>query len=275
MLSEQNLRQGNLPEALVQLQNEVRKNPANTKSRVFLFQLLAVMGQWERALNQLAVLGEMDASTLPMVQTYREAIRCERLRADVFAGRRSPLILGDPDPWMALLLEALRLTADGHHVQARAARDQAFESAAATPGTVDGQPFAWIADADTRLGPVIEAIVNGRYYWIPFQRIRSIRLEAPADLRDLIWMPAQFIWSNQGEAVGLIPARYPDSENSADPLVRTSRKTEWREGEGEAFFGLGQRILTTDVAEYPLLDIRLIALTDTSMDTVSENTPAD
>lgn len=275
MLSEQNLRQGNLPEALVQLQNEVRKNPANTKSRVFLFQLLAVMGQWERALNQLAVLGEMDASTLPMVQTYREAIHCERLRADVFAGRRSPLIFGDPDPWMALLLEALRLTADGHHVQARAARDQAFEIAAATPGTVDGQPFAWIADADTRLGPVIEAIVNGRYYWIPFQRIRSICLEAPADLRDLIWMPAQFTWSNGGEAVGLIPTRYPDSGNSADPLIRTSRKTEWREAEGDAFFGLGQRILTTDAAEYPLLDIRLIALTDTSRDAVSETAPTD
>jgi hypothetical protein len=38
---------------------------------------------------------------------------------------------------------------------------------------------------------------------------------------------------------------------------------------------LGQRILTTDVAEYPLLDIRLIALIDTSGDAVSENTPAD
>ncbi|MFO1349473.1 MAG: hypothetical protein U1F68_01835 [Gammaproteobacteria bacterium] len=35
------------------MQEQVRKNPANAKYRVFLFQLLAVLGQWERALNQL------------------------------------------------------------------------------------------------------------------------------------------------------------------------------------------------------------------------------
>ena len=32
-----------------------------------------------------------------MVQTYREALRCEVHRAEVFAGRKSPLILGEPD----------------------------------------------------------------------------------------------------------------------------------------------------------------------------------
>ena len=35
--------------------------------------------------------------------------------------------------------------------------------------------FEWIADADDRLGPVLEAIVNGRYYWVPFERVRRIQ----------------------------------------------------------------------------------------------------
>lgn len=261
LVAEESLHAGDLPAALQQLQEQVRKQPANVQYRVFLFQLLAVLGQWDKAMTQLNVLGEMDASTLPMVQTYREAIHCERLRAEVFAGRRSPLIFGDPYPWMALLLEALRLTADGHHVQARAARDQAFESAAATPGTVDGQPFAWIADADTRLGPVIEAIVNGRYYWIPFQRIRSIRLETPADLRDLVWMPAQFTWANGGASVGLIPTRYPGSETAGDNAIRMARKTEWLDCGSDLYCGLGQRMLATDAGEYPLLEVRAIELT--------------
>jgi len=227
---------------------------------VFLFQLLAVLGRWEKAMTQLNVLGELDSSTLPMVRTYRETLRCEALRAQVFAGQRSPLIFGDPVQWLALLFEALRLTAAGHHAQAQTIRQQAFEAAPATPGALDGQPFVWIADADTRLGPVVEAIINGRYYWVPFQRIRAIQLEAPADLRDLVWMPAQFIWRNGGETVGFIPSRYPDSEASSDPAIQLGRKTEWQEYEGDAFLGLGQRLLATDGGECPLLEIRSITL---------------
>lgn len=260
MPAEQSLREGRVRDALAELQAQVRKEPANAKYRIFLFQLLAVLGQWERALNQLNVLGEMDASSLPMVQTYREAIRCEMLRADIFAGRRSPLVFGDPAPWVAFLLEALRLSAEGHPAQAQTARDQAFEAAPATTGTLDGQPFAWLADADPRLGPVLEAVVNGRYYWIPFQRIRTVALEQPADLRDYVWMPARFTWANGGETVGLIPSRYPGSEAGADPLVQLGRKTEWLEGDAGVCLGLGQRMLATDQGEYPLLDIRRIEL---------------
>ena len=74
MPAQQFIRDGNLIGALTALQNAVRKNAADVKLRIFLFQLLAVLGQWSRALTQLNLAGELDASTLPMVQTYREAI---------------------------------------------------------------------------------------------------------------------------------------------------------------------------------------------------------
>ena len=45
------------------------------------------------------------------------------------------------------------------------------------------------ADADTRLGPVIEAVINGRYYWVPFGRTVEVEIAAPADLRDRVWIP--------------------------------------------------------------------------------------
>ncbi|MEE4376953.1 MAG: type VI secretion system accessory protein TagJ [Candidatus Competibacteraceae bacterium] len=260
ILSEQSLREGNLEESLAQLQDQVRKNPAKAEYRVFLFQLLVVLGQWQRALTQLNVLGEMDASTLAMVQTYREALRCEVLRAQVFAGQRSPLIFGQPEEWVALLLEALQLTAQGHYQQAQAVRENAFETAPTTSGSLDGQPFDWIADADTRMGPMLEAIVDGRYYWIPFQRISKITLEKPEDLRDMVWAPVQFTWANGGETVGLIPTRYPGSQDSNDSQILLAHKTEWNEHESDTFLGLGQRVLATDVAEYPLLDTRLIEL---------------
>ena len=260
MLLGELLTEHSLQPALTRLQDQVRREPANPKHRIFLFQLLAVLGQWERALNQLNVLAEMDASSLPMVQTYREALRCELLRAEVFAGRRSPLIFGDPEPWTALLLEALRLTAEGHYQQAASMREQAFEAAPTTPGVIDQQPFAWIADADSRLGPMLEAIIHGRYFWIPFQRIASVKLEAPADLRDLVWTPADFTWINGGETVGLIPTRYPGSQTSADPAVQLSHKTEWLEPADGVYLGMGQRLWVSDAGEHPLLDARLLRL---------------
>ena len=260
MLAEDRLREGDLDETLRQLQEQVRKEPANTKYRVFLFQLLAVMGQWERAMNQLNVAGELDAGTLAMVQTYREALRCEVLRGEIFAGRRSPLVFGEPEEWFALLLEAQRLLAQGAGEQAMEMRERALETAPATPGTIDGAPFEWIMDGDNRLGPVVEAIVNGRYYWVPFQRIRSLQIEEPADLRDLVWMPAHFTWANGGESAGLIPTRYPGSETSPDPELRRGRRTEWLEQPGGAYVGQGQRMFFTDSGEYPLMEVRSITL---------------
>ena len=63
-LAEQHLQEGRLQEALAELQNQVRKDPANPKLRTFLFQLLAVLGEWDRALTQLNVAGELDAANL-------------------------------------------------------------------------------------------------------------------------------------------------------------------------------------------------------------------
>ena len=51
------LRAGKLPEALKALENAVRKDPADAGLRVFLFQLLAVVGQWDRALTQVKLAG--------------------------------------------------------------------------------------------------------------------------------------------------------------------------------------------------------------------------
>jgi type VI secretion system protein ImpE len=221
-------------------------------------------------MNQLNVAGELDAATLAMVQTYREALRCESLRAEIFAGRHSPLVLGQPPQWLALLMEALRLGAQGKHGEAERLRSEAFEAAPATSGTLNGEAFEWIADADGRLGPVLEAIVNGRYYWVPFERIREIQIEAPEDLRDMVWLPAHFELANEGEAFGLIPSRYPSSESSDDGLVQLGRKTEWQEQDGGLFVGLGQRLLTTEAGDYSILDVRQITL-NTQDDTAAED----
>jgi type VI secretion system protein ImpE len=259
MTPESKLKEGRLDEALALLTKEVRSNPADAKRRVFLFQLLALLGQWERAQNQLNVSGELEPLNAMMWGAYTEALKGELVRAEVFEGKRLPVVIGEPEQWLALLLQALKLTADGRHEQAAALREQAFEQAGAVGGNVDGAPFEWIADADPRMGPCLEIIINGGYSWVPFSRLQELKFEAPTDLRDKVWVPVQVTWNNGGRAIGFIPGRYPGSERSDDNSIVLARKTEWIDAGAGLQVGLGQRMLATDTADYPLLDARLIS----------------
>ena len=254
----ESFRNGDLGACLASLQAEVKRSPADVKQRVFLAQVLMLIGHWERALTQLGVMKELDASTLPMVHAYSAAIQCERLRAGVFSGERSPLLFGEPEPWMAELIQAVGLLAKGHATEAAALRSRALEAAPATAGTLNDQPFEWLADADPRLGPMLEVLLNGNYYWVPMHRVREIKVEPPGDVRDLVWLPADFTWANGGEAVGLIPTRYPGSEMASDDAIRLARKTDWTDAGADTAIGLGQRLLATDAADLPLLDLRSI-----------------
>ena len=144
--AEQSLKAGDPVAALVHLQDQVRARPADAKLRVFLFQLLCVLGQWERALTQLKVASELDPATLAMAQTYREAVRCEAIRRDVFSGKKSPMVFGEPEPWLAFLIESL-LSASRDAAKSDELRRRAFDEAATSAGEINGQEFSWIADA--------------------------------------------------------------------------------------------------------------------------------
>jgi len=254
------LSSGNLQESYSELTAEIRKNPSDVKRRIFLFQLLCIRGEWKRAVTQLKVIGEMDASALPMVQTYREVLVCEKYREAVFAGRKAPLVFGAPEQWVALLIEALKLLAEGEPEAAAALRNEAFELAPATGGQADGKAFNWIADADMRLGPVLEVIMNGQYYWVPFATVSQLKFEEPGDLRDQVWTPVEITFANGGQSVGFIPSRYPGTAETGDDALMLARKTDWQDAGGETFVGVGQRLFASDAEDLALLDLRRLDL---------------
>jgi type VI secretion system protein ImpE len=258
--AERSLQEARPAEALQLLQEEVRTSPGDAKLRIFLFQLLSVLGQWQRALTQLNMSAELDPGALAMAQMYREALRCEALRAEVFAGRKSPMVFGEPEVWLALLIESMLRAGLGDMQHSKELSQQAFEGAPVSSGTLNDERFEWIADADMRLGPVLETIINGHYYWVPFMHLSRVDIEPPVDLRDLVWMPAHLQFTNGGESVALIPARYPGSESSTDGSILMTRKTQWEEHSPGTFHGLGQRILATNAGEVPLLEVRSISL---------------
>lgn len=243
--------------ALVEL---VRSQPTDEQARMFLFQLLAVTGEWDKSRAQLLALTQIASEAQMLAAAYGQAIEAEKQRAAIFDGAAEmPLLIGE-DGWAQGVARGIGLLARGDVAGAVAARDEAFDNAPDMPGTIDGQHFDWLADADSRFGPTIEAILGGRYGLIPFDQIVSIKSDGPKDLRDTVWYPVQIAFRNGQSAAAFLPARYPGSESSTDDAERLGRATNWADREwGQE--GSGQRLWSfSDSDDRGLLELRSLVL---------------
>lgn len=243
-----------------QVQGAVREHPSDDKLRVHLFQLYAQAGQWQKALAQLQVAAQLNETHKLLAQAYRLALRAETMRQDVFAGTRTPQVLGKPSPWVGYLIEALQEEGKGHATQAAELRIQALDTAQAVAGRINETPFEWIADADSRIGPVLEVFVNGDYYWLPFESVVEIKIDKPEDLRDLVWLPAHVKLVNEGLHPVMLPARYPLVEGVVEDGHLRSRLTSWTENEEGEWVGHGVKVFATNSTEMSILDVRQIRL---------------
>lgn len=249
------LRSGDLEGARAALVEVVRTRPADEQARMFLFQLLAVSGEWDKAKRQLNALAQLSGEAQMLSVAYGQAIDAEAERAAVFAGTaRARQHVASP--WAEGVIDAIGHFARGEIAAGEDARDAAFDAAPETPGTIDGEAIDWIADADSRFGPTFEAIIGGRYGLQPFDQVARIESEGARDLRDIVWYPVQIHFRTGQSVAAMLPARYPGSEGSADPNERLARATTWRDTDwGQQ--GSGQRLwsLSTE-ADKELLSVR-------------------
>jgi type VI secretion system protein ImpE len=221
---------GQLGAAIEALGVELRSNPGDAQRRAFLFELTSFAGEWGRAEKQLDVLaggGHMaEAGSL----IYRAAITAERVREHMFDTGDFP---STPAP---------------------------------TPvaGTLNGEPFSEITDADPRIGARLEVMAGGRYLWLPFAHIASLLMPAPTRLRDLHWAPAQVRLGPQvrdqelGEV--LLPAITPAAWRHADDAIRLGRVVDWEELPNGDFAPIGQKVLVVDGRHVPLLQVRELTI---------------
>lgn len=218
---------GKIDEALQTLTASLRHDPTDVRSRTFLFELLAFLGELDRAEKQLDILADSSQEAGMGTLVYRSAIQAERLRRAMFDEKSFPRTVLEPPP----------------------------------PGTLNGAPFKAIEDADARLGARLEVFAAGSYLWLPLAHIASVRMEAPKRLRDLLWIPAILKTSPRcgGADLGevLLPALTPLAFRHADHSVRLGRQTVWDEIDGAAV-PMGQKLLRVDGEEFPILEVRTL-----------------
>lgn len=249
--------------ALKRAEEDVRNHPTKTSARWLLFELLCIQGSWERALKQLQTWATLNVGSDGAAQTMRGLILAEHQRNEVFSGRQVPVPVVDLAPWMAALAQAIDLNAKGDHAQADAVRASALDVAPEVAGLGNLGSFAWITDSDTRLGPVCEVIAQGSYRWLSFNDLRSIRIEPPERLLDLVWTSAQIVLFDGTPLRAFLPTRYPlsiantpEAKISASDDQLLSRETTWFEVGETGVCAAGQKIWTTDQTDWPLLDVR-------------------
>lgn len=223
---------GKLDEAIQSLQAELRDNPTDKERRTFLFELLCFAGEYDRAEKHLNILGDANADAATGSLLYRAALNAERMRNRLFEEGDYPGLPADSPP---------------------------------IRGSLNGQPFEDIEDADPRIGPRLEIYAAGQYMWLPLAHVASVEMRPPARLRDLLWIPALVKTGPafQGQELGevLVPAISPFSFRHQDPNVRLGRLTVWDQTDPDNPVPLGQKTLLVDGEDIPLLEVRSLEIT--------------
>jgi protein involved in temperature-dependent protein secretion len=255
------LRAGDLSGARQALVDRVKRAPDDQPSRMFLFQLQCVLGEWDKAKAQLRLLAQMSPEAQMLSVAYNLAIDAEIEREKVFVGGAPPALLVNTSEWAGDLTAALGFLAQGRADEASAARDRAFDAAPDTPGRFGDQAFDWIADADARFGPAFEAVIYGRWGLVPFDAVRKMTSEGPQDLRDLVWLPVEIEFKTGQSVAGILPVRYPGTQASGSAELILARGTDWREGPNGSQ-GVGQRIWALGDGD----DVGILALRQLTFD---------
>ena len=91
MSAKELLREGKLTEAIDAQVQAVKAAPGDTTARIFLFELLAGAGDWERASKHLDVVASQAPDMATGVSSYQATLRAEQARDALFAtGQGAP-----------------------------------------------------------------------------------------------------------------------------------------------------------------------------------------
>jgi type VI secretion system protein ImpE len=258
---------GNLSGAIDQLTQEVRSNPRELRSRIFLFELLCFAADYQRAERQLDAVAQTsgDVKVEMGAQIYRSLLQAEKARQAFFTGSsRLPKFFSEPPSYAVFHAEAvthLRETRFDELEESLAKSDDLLKPA---KGEKDGAPFEDLKDGDDLLGPFLEVFCQGEYFWLPFEQIKRLEIQPPRTLRDLIWIQASIELHEKPLGDVFVPVQYFGSHQHSDDLVKLGRMTDWKTVGQGTLLGAGQRTFFADETECPLLEIKKIEFAGSS-----------
>jgi type VI secretion system protein ImpE len=130
-------------------------------------------------------------------------------------------------------------------------------------GTCNGRAFEDLRDLDDLTAGVFEVLTsNGKYYWIPIERVEQVEFRAPERTRDLLWRRARMIVRDGPDGEVFLPTLYAGSHAEPGDRFRLGRATDWRGGEGEPVRGIGQRTFLVGDEACPIMELETLTIDD-------------
>jgi type VI secretion system protein ImpE len=252
---------GRLREAIAAQTEEVRQHPGDAGRRAVLSEFLCFAGELARADLQLDAVVHQNPQFAVAMSLFRHLIRAEQARQQFYTDGRLPDFLEQPSPVLRLHLEASILLREGKASEANQQLAKAEEQRTRVSGTCDGQPFQDFRDLDDLTAPFIEVVAtNGKYYWVPIERIERIEFRPPKLPRDLLWRPAHLTANGGPDGEVFLPALYAGSHAEQDDRARLGQITEWGGGNDTPVRGIGQRTFLVGSEARPIMEIKEIII---------------
>ncbi len=252
---------GNLQGAISELTQLLKSKPTDVASRLFLAELLCFAGEIDRAEKQLDTIAQQSTEGAMTLALYRQLLRGAVAREQVMCEGRAPEVVVALPKDAELMLEALMALRLGQNEEAANLQRQADELRQAASGSCNGEPFEEFRDLDDRVAGVLEVVTSqGKYYWVPWQSLESLELEAPKVPLDLLYRRTQIDVRGGPQGEVYIPTRYVAArdEPQSDALL-LGRATDWIGEEGQLVQGRGLRTFLVGGREMTIMEIETLS----------------
>ena len=239
------LRAGRLTDAIAAAQAAVRKAPLDLAGRILLAELLVFSGNLERADVLLDAASTIDPSATMVVAEFRQLIRADMARRQLFRDGRVPELLSDATEAQTLQLAALVSLRAGDLAAAARQSAAAEEARPRVAGMHGDAAFDDFRDADDLLAGNFEVLTTtGKYFWIPTERVVSAEFHPPKRPRV----------SDGPDGDVYLPAIYSAGDDTTE-LQRLGRETDWQQAEGGPVRGVGQRVFLVGEEDAAIMEL--------------------
>jgi type VI secretion system protein ImpE len=252
---------GNLSGAIEQLTQDVKANPRDLKSRIFLFELLCFAGELQRAERQLDAIAQTsgDVKVEMGAHIYHNILQAEIARRALFAGEnRPPKFFLEPPGYTTLHIDATAKLRGRNFDESKKLLEDSRRVRNPLKGQIEDTVFHDFHDGDDLVSPFLEVFFQKDYYWLPFEQIKRLNIKPPNTLRDLLWISASIELHERPLGDVFIPVLYYGSDSEHDDLLKLGRMTDWRSVGNDILLGVGQRTFFADETECPLLETKEI-----------------
>ena len=249
------LRAGRLTDAIAAAQAGVKKTPLDLAGRILLAELLVFSGNLERADVLLDAASTIDPSATLVVAEFRQLIRADMARRQLFRDGRVPELLSDATEAQTLQLAALVALRAGDVAGAAKQAAAAEEARPRTPGRHGDVAFDDLRDIDDLLAGSFEVLTStGKYFWIPTERVISAEFHPPKRPRDLIYRRVSMTVADGPDGDVYMPVVYTAADECSE-MLRLGRETEWQQAEGGAVRGVGQRVFLVGEEDTAIMEL--------------------